>query len=53
MEMKDGNFVQINISQISDKMPYYLQMQEIIEVKKDGKDGVIYLDIGDYYEPIK
>ncbi len=52
IQMKDGNYVKITISQISEKMKYYMQIQEIIKEKKDGKPGIIHLDIGDYYEPL-
>lgn len=51
MEMKDGNTVEILISQISKKMPYYLQIQEVLSQNTDGEDGIIHLDVGDYYEP--
>lgn len=53
MQMKDGNYVDININQIGEKMQYYLQMQKIIDEKKKGQDGVIHLSIGDYYEPLQ
>lgn len=52
MTMKDGNYVEIDTSLISDKMPYYLQMQTIINSVNGGKPGILHLDIGDYYEPI-
>lgn len=52
IQMKDGNYVQITINQISEKMKYYMQIQEIIKEKKDGKPGIIHLDVGDYYEPL-
>lgn len=52
MQMKDGNYVQIMISQIPLKMPYYNQMSQTIDAVKGGQDGIIHLDRGDYYEPI-
>ncbi len=52
IQMKDGNYVKITINQISEKMQYYMQIQKIIKEKKDGKPGIIHLDIGDYYEPL-
>jgi cell division septal protein FtsQ len=52
MQMKDGNYVKIMISQIPLKMPYYNQMSQTIDAVKGGQDGIIHLDRGDYYEPI-
>ncbi len=52
-QMKNGNYIEIYMSQIAEKMPYYLQMQQIIDKKTNGKPGVIHLDLGDYYEPFK
>ncbi len=52
LQMNDGNYVQIYINQITQKMQYYLQMHSIIDEKNGGKPGLIHLDIGDYYEPI-
>ncbi len=51
LQMNDGNYVEIYLDQISEKMPYYLQMQTIIKEQNGGEPGVIHLDIGDYYEP--
>jgi len=52
MQMKDGNYVRIMISQVSLKMPYYNQMSQTIDAVKGGQNGIIHLDRGDYYEPI-
>lgn len=52
MQMADGNYVEININQIADKMDYYLQMETIIKSENGGKPGVIHLNLGDYYEPL-
>ncbi len=51
IQMKDGNYIEIGINQIFDKMQYYMQMKKIIREKNDGKPGIIHLNIGDYYEP--
>ena len=51
ISMEDGNYIEININQINTKLPYYLQMQAIINSEKGGKNGIIHLNIGDYYEP--
>lgn len=53
LKMNDGVSVGISIDQISEKMPYYLQMSAIIEQKAANKDGKLHLDLGDYYEPKK
>lgn len=53
LEMKDGNYVEINISQINEKMKYYLQIQSVINTENGGLPGILHLDIGDYYEPFK
>lgn len=52
MTMTDGNYIEININQIAEKMPFYLQMQAIINSENKGKDGILHLNIGDYYEPL-
>lgn len=52
MQMMDGNIVYITISEIPYKMPYYLQMSQIIDEKAVKKPGVIHLERGNYYEPI-
>lgn len=51
MYMNSGQTVEIKIDQISDKMPYYLQIEAVIDESADGKSGIIHLDVGDYYEP--
>ncbi len=52
IQMKDGNYVEIGINQINDKMKYYMQIQKIIREKRKNKPGILHLNIGDYYEPI-
>lgn len=52
MQMMDGNIVYITISEIPNKMPYYLQMSQIIDEKAVDKPGIIHLERGNYYEPI-
>ncbi len=52
IQMKDGNYVEIGINQIYDKMQYYMQMEEIIQKKRGDENGILHLNIGDYYEPI-
>ncbi len=52
IQMKDGNYVEIGINQINDKMKYYMQMQKIIREKRGNETGILHLNIGDYYEPI-
>ncbi|MGL5020794.1 MAG: hypothetical protein ACRC5R_02040 [Mycoplasmatales bacterium] len=52
MEMKDGNYIKIMMSQIGLKLQYYNQMSQIINATKQGQDGIIHLDRGDFYEPI-
>lgn len=52
MQMMDGNVVYITISEIPHKMPYYLQMSQIIDEKAVDKPGIIHLERGNYYEPI-
>ncbi|WOO86622.1 hypothetical protein RZE82_05775 [Mollicutes bacterium LVI A0039] len=49
--MVDGNTVYINMEQIHKKMPYYNQINQIIDDKATSKPGIIHLDLGDYYEP--
>ncbi len=51
IQMKDGNYIEIGINQIFEKMQYYMQMKKIIREKNNGKPGIIHLNIGDYYEP--
>lgn len=53
LTMNDGNYVFIHIDQIAKKMPYYLQLTDIVKnVHGDGKTGIFHLNYGDYYEPI-
>lgn len=49
LHMYDGNDIYIYVQQISEKMPYYPQMKDIIAENNKGA-GNIYLYIGDYYE---
>lgn len=51
--MNDGNYIFINIEQISDKLPYYNQMINAVNAMMgpDSK-GIFHLDYGDYYEAI-
>lgn len=51
IEMKDGNYVEINANQISQKLKYYNDISLIIRQKNGNKKGIIHLNIGDYYEP--
>ncbi len=51
MDMVDNNTIFINMEQIKYKMPYYTQIQQIIDEKANGKPGYIHLNMGDYYEP--
>ncbi len=51
IEMKDGNYVKILISQIKTKLPYYNQISQIIKEKAGDNDGTIHLDRGDFYDP--
>lgn len=53
MSMNDGSYVFIHIDQISEKMPYYLQLASIVkEVKGPNSKGIYHLNYGDYYEQI-
>lgn len=52
MQMMDGNIVYITISEIENKMPYYLQISQIIDQEASKKPGIIHLERGNYYEPI-
>ena len=51
IEMKDGNYVKIYMSQFEQKMPYYLQIKQIIKSQSKKSKGILHLDRGDYYEP--
>ncbi len=52
IQMKDGNYVEIGINQIAEKMQYYMQIQAVIDKENGGKPGILHLNIGDYYEPL-
>lgn len=53
LTMRDGNYVFINIDQISNKMPYYNQMVSVVKTMKGPESrGIFHLDYGDYYEQI-
>ena len=52
MTMKDGNYVFINIEQISTKMPYYNQAVSVVaSMNGEQSRGIFHFDYGDYYEP--
>lgn len=52
MTMKDGNYVFINIDQISTKMPYYNQAVSVVtSMNGEQSRGIFHFDYGDYYEP--
>lgn len=51
--MNDGNYIFINIEQISDKLPYYNQMTNAVNAMMGPESkGIFHLDYGDYYEAI-
>jgi len=52
IEMKDGNYVKIYMTQFEQKMKYYLQIKQIIKSQNKGEKGIINLDKGDYYEKL-
>ena len=53
MYMVNGSVVEIRASQISEKMPYYLTMQNEV-TKYYGKDqlGIYHLDVGNCFSPL-